>query len=164
MRLILTVLVLSLCSLVSWAGPLTGQDPPSSVLVQRGGYEWAWASPCDGLGMGCGAALIMHHGFALAQATDWARDFVSIQDIYNAFHAGGQRCAAAYFNSGYSHCDSGDVAAGYIQNSPFPGSYYHPNWEAFVVRPTGGGPVVPEPGTWAMLAAGLGLLAMRLKR
>ena len=127
-------------------------------------HEWAWAAPCDLTGLGCSPPVTMHHGFAIAQAEDWMRDFVSNADIYAAFHEGGQRCASPYFDSPFNHCDSEDLERGYIENSPFPGTLFDPNWEGFVVRAVSVDVFIPEPGTWALFAAGLGALALRRRK
>lgn len=43
----------------------------------------------------------------------------------------------------------------------FPGE---PNVETWVVRDRGGGGVIPEPATWAMLIVGFGLVGASLRR
>lgn len=163
-RKFLFALLVSASGLAS-AGPLTGLDVPGNLTVLRNGLEWAWASPCAPSDPSCGQTpLVMHHGFEIATANDFLGSFSGLVDLYNAFD-GGRKCAAAYFNSGYSHCDGADVdPSGFIAVWNLPvswGQNYETRYfdEVFVVRGT-----VSEPGALALLGLGLfGLFAARRK-
>lgn len=168
--LLLALLTLSLTGL-AFGSHLDGIDPPSSLIVSRGGLEWVWASPCAPQSPSCGTTPIdSHHGWVLPTAAQWTASFTDVtHDLYNAFNpASGQLCASAYFNSGYDHCDNvnvnGQGANVAVWQAPFTDNP-NPNVdyaETFLVR----GGAVPEPSTWALLgtAALAGLLRKRFKR
>lgn len=150
--------------------PAQAADVPSSLIVNAGGVEWAWASPCSPVEPSCGGVLVMHDGWNVASAADFAGSFSGFADLLADFTGpGGILCASAYFNSGYSHCDASNVsgvgAAVAVWNAPaawganVQGSFS----ETFVVR----GARVPEPGTMALLALGMlgaGLAGRRQRR
>jgi hypothetical protein len=134
-------------------------DVPINLIINAGGMEWAYVSPCAATG-GCGNTLIMHDGWELATASDFLAAFTSLSDIVNQFQPN-NLCASGYFNSGYSHCDYSDVTSGYLWNAPVAWSNLGNNGfsETFVVRQLN---QVSEPGTLAILALGLvGMAAAR---
>ena len=155
--------------LVALAFGLTGisgamaMDVPPGLIVNAGGMEWAWASPCAPSAPSCGADLVMHDGWNVASASDFASSFTGFADLSAKFGAG-TICASAYFNSGYSHCDDANVNPSYfnvaVWNAPaawganVQGSYS----ETFVTR------AVPEPETYALMLAGLGLISYIARR
>ncbi len=169
MKAKLFVIAVLLCAPV-FAGMFAGMDPPASLLVTRGGYQWAWASPCAPVAPSCDVnrPLQMHHGFFLPSEADWLASFSSLQDVYDAFHPGGQQlCAASYFSSPWDHCDSADLQNGFVWNLPAAwGAQSDANVDTFVVRSAGGpvGPVVPEPSTMLLLGGGLLLIGSRLRK
>src|SRR5688572_30051398 len=116
------LLLLTLGAGSAFADHLVGTPVPGSLIVVRGGLEWAWAHPCPpDNDPACGIdgdPLVLHSGWAVAVAGDFAV-WADNADIYAAFHAGGQKCASPYFAIGYDHCDSGDMDDGLIENSPF---------------------------------------------
>jgi PEP-CTERM motif len=139
-----------------WLAPAQAADVPAALIVNAGGLEWAWASPCSPVAPSCGTPLIMHDGWNIAGAAQFAASFSGFADLTAQF---GSKCASAYFNSGYSHCDIGDAAIGAIWNAPaaWNGQFQQDSHdEAFVYR---GSVRVPEPATTALLALGLLLLA-----
>ena len=71
------------------AGPLTGLDVPSNLLVLSGGLEWAWASPCAPEEPSCGEPLEMHHGFRVAETADWLAGFTDLNAVLIAFNPAG---------------------------------------------------------------------------
>lgn len=143
-------------SITPLAGATLGLAPPPSEIVVAGGMEWVYAGPCAAFG-GCGDVLL-HHGFGIATAAQWTASFASIGDLTTAF-AG--KCASPWFNTVWDHCDHGDAAAGYIWGSPLAPDAFHrdnPAAETFLVRG------VPEPGTYALMFAGLGLVGLVARR
>jgi len=122
--------------------------------------EWAWAHPCPPVDNGvCGIAgdgLVLHSGWAVALAADFAASFASNAEIYDAFHDGGQKCAASYFAVGYDHCDSSDMLDSRIENSPYNVADFKEFNETLVVRKA-----VPEPATIVLLGTGLAALYFR---
>jgi hypothetical protein len=168
MKMRVGIACLALSGLLSMGTPaaasLVGLDVPAELLVLRGGLQWAWVSPCAPEQPSCGATLEMHHDFRIAATPDWVASFVSMQDVYDAFHpVGGQLCASGYFNSGYSHCDSVNIVGDPVAwNAPEAwGSRNAGYSESFVVR--GGAAGVPEPGS-SLLLLGMGLVGLRAWR
>ncbi len=139
-------------------------DVPSNLTVSAGGYQWVWASPCAPVQPSCGQALNLTDGWSIPTVSEWQASFSSTADVYNTFtlNGTGQLCGSAYFNSGYSHCDSSDVQAGYIWGAPLGisnnlGGATNLASETFLVR--GGAPAVPEPSSMLLLGSGaLGLI------
>jgi hypothetical protein len=140
------------------AGPLLGVNPPSNLIVNAGGYEWVYASPCAGIN-GCGG-LQLSNGFNFANDAQWNASFTTRAQLNAAFTG---KCASAYFSTNYTHCDFNDIMSGYIWHSPLAGNTNQSNmsWsETFLVR--GAAAPVPEPGSLAIL--GLGLLGFAAAR
>lgn len=137
-----------------------GIDPPASALVMNAGLEWAWANPCSATPSGCGggnAGVMYHHGFADPTAAQWAT-WGSLAALQSAFASG--PCASSYFSISFDHCDAGDLASGYVWNSPLtdPAKAANEYSETFLVR------AVPEPATYALMVAGLGALGLIARR
>lgn len=132
-------------------------DIPTSLIVNAGGMEWAWVSPCSPVQPSCGNTLVMHDGWSLASSSDFLSSFSGLAALYAAFNSPTQLCASSYFNSGYGHCDAVNISDGHVYNIPVswgdPGASYG---EAFVVR------AVSEPETLALF--GLSILGMAVLR
>ncbi len=146
---------------LTWMSSAMAVDVPSNLIVNAGGMEWAWASPCAPVDPTCNLAgdLAMHDGWNIASAGDFASSFTGYTDLSAQFSAGAT-CASAYFNSGYSHCDNVDVLGGGVWNAPAAWGGQPNDWysETFVVRG------VPEPETYALMLAGLGLVGFVARR
>ncbi len=152
MRVLIVAACLLLLALTAFA------DVPSNLVVTRDGYDWVWAAPCSPVEPSCNASghgLTMQYGFSLPTVGEWTASFTDTADIYGAFTLGGraQLCASSYFDSGYSHCDSSDVQAGYIWGAPVGianafGGDTNGLSEAFLVR---GAAAVPEPSSLILL-------------
>lgn len=137
---------------------------PDSLIVDRGGFEWVWASPVAADGSwGGGSAVELNWNFRLPSVEEWTASFTGVNDLYSAFVTNtGNICASGYFTNIFSHCDAGDITyeGGYVWGAPFathPQSGYS---ETFLVRDGGG--QVPLPATLSLL--GVGLLALGLTR
>jgi hypothetical protein len=149
------------------AATMLGQAPDPTLIVQAGGYEWVYAGPCAGTNPSCGTVQL-HHGFEFATDAQWNASFTSISALESAFNDNGNvLCASRYFNTVYDHCDTNDIAAGYIWHSPLAPEEFQRNGpasETFLVRATAVPADVPEPGSIALLALGLaGFAAARRK-
>ncbi len=144
---------------LTWMTSAMAVDVPSNLIVNAGGMEWAWAAPCAPSAPSCGNDLVMHDGWNVAAAGEFASSFTGYADLSAQF-GGGSMCASAYFNSGYSHCDNSDVLGGYVWNAPvaWGGQPNNPASETFVVR------AVPEPETYALMLAGLALVGFVARR
>lgn len=143
--------------------PATASAQAANTFITFGGLDWAWASPCaSGIGVSCGNDVNLNLGWRYATVTEWtgrpqASDFLDPLGNYSG--TGGQmRCAAAFFGSGYQHCDyfnntvNGPQDPNWVMSGPGVGeqSNYAETW---LVR--GNANVVPEPSTYALMAAGL---------
>ncbi|MEP4889340.1 MAG: PEP-CTERM sorting domain-containing protein [Aliiglaciecola sp.] len=130
------------------------------------GLEWVYASPCAGIG-GCGNDVTLIDDFRFATEIEWSSSFATTSELMSAFQLDNYNanvCAASYFGSGFSHCDSGDVSLGYVWGAPSSIAAYSTSTygETFLVRNELASNDIPEPTTLATLA--LGLLALRLRR
>ena len=163
MRFFLLAACLLLLALTASAG-LIGTDPPANLVVTRAGLDWVWASPCAAEQPSCGdGTLTLHHGYAIPTDAQWLASFTSYTEVYKAFvdGTGAQKCASPYFDSGWTNCDSLDVAIGGIWHSPLadPAFREDPNADSFLVRGA-----VPEPSTYALIGLGLAALYARRRR
>ncbi len=139
------------------------EAPPADVIVAHGGMEWVWAAPCASVDPSCGAPTPMY-GFMDPTQGQWAA-WASRADLITAFTdvSGAAICASSYFGSVYSHCDMGDAQIGAIWHAYANGicdPVYcdNPNADTFYVR------AVPEPETYALMLAGLGLVGYVARR
>jgi hypothetical protein len=89
---------------LTWMTSAMAVDVPSNLIVNAGGMQWAWASPCAPAAPSCGNPLVMHDGWNVASSSDFASSFTGFADLSAQFGAG-TICASAYFNSGYGQCD-----------------------------------------------------------
>lgn len=135
------------------AGPL-----PANSFIFFGGYDWAWASPCNtgGVSPGC-STLTLQGGFRYATGSEWMNhpeylDFVDPAGNANGAQNGVRiRCATAYFDNTYSHCDDANFMLGgdYQVASGVNGSQVG-YAETLLIRT-----VAPEPASMALVGAGL---------
>ena len=138
-----------------------GNPPPASAIVTNAGLEWVWANPCGGVADAeCGGGnlgVMLHSGFGFASDAQWLT-WGSLAAFQGAW--GGVTCASPQFSLSFDHCDEGDMLAGYIWGSPLtdPAQAANSYSETFLVR------VVPEPETYALMLAGLGLLGLIARR
>lgn len=139
-----------------------GEEPPGSVLVERGTLQWVWAAPCATLDPSCDAPL-QHHRFRIPGRQEWLASFNDMLDLVQAFTLsdGNPRCGSPWFSPTYDHCDLGDLQIGAVWHSalctPGDANCNHPNSESFLVR------AVPEPQALVLMAAGLALLGWRVR-
>ncbi|QMW23663.1 PEPxxWA-CTERM sorting domain-containing protein [Sandaracinobacteroides saxicola] len=149
------------------AAPIYAPVPVANYITV-GGTDWAWASPCAFTG-GCSSIDLSYQstqGWRTPTRVEWAAR-PTVLDF-----AG--KCASAWFDNSYSHCDFGDpdfpgVAMPGVQptgviwdfgygTSNYQG--YEGLAETWLVR----GAAVPEPATWAMMIAGFGLVGFAARR
>jgi hypothetical protein len=132
------------------AGPLPG-PVPDDLVIDYNNLLWAWASPCAG---GCSMPLPTYQeGWRYASEVEWAsrpapEDFLRPD--------GSVRCASAYFDPIFTHCDLDDALGGYVTSYPT-----GDNYESWFVKDIEGG-AIPEPS--ALWLAGSGLLAALLAK
>jgi hypothetical protein len=151
-RLLLLSAIVVMCALGAYA------DVPADLIVNHGGLQWVWADPCAPVEPSCnlsGHDLTLDYGFRLPTAAEWLT-WSSDQEIFDAFNSGpnGELCASGFFDSGWSHCDPGDMQSGYLWGAPPPignDDANNPASETLLVRGGGG---VPEPGTLVLLGSG----------
>ncbi len=141
--------------------PADDVDP--SFIITHAGNEWVWAAPCAAEQPSCGAPTPMY-GFDNPTQDQWAT-WADRAELITAFTdgSGNAICASAYFGSGYSHCDMGDATIGaiwhaYANGICDPAYCDNSNSETFYVR------AVPEPETYALMIAGLGLVGFMVRR
>ena len=140
--------------------------PPADVIISHAGMEWVWAAPCASMDPSCGAPTPAY-GFDNPTQDQWAT-WASRADLMTAFTdaSGNAICASPYFGSGHSHCDYEDAFNGHIWHA-YANNICDPNYydgcvasttETFYVRG------VPEPETYALMLAGLGLVGFIARR
>lgn len=149
-----------------YAAPDYGTPPPASVIVAHGGMEWIWAAPCSEGSGSCGAPSHLF-GFDTPTESQWAT-WADRSALIAAFTDpnGGAVCGSPWMDATYSHCDYEDMVNGHIWHA-FPNGICDPGYyngceagttESFLVR------AVPEPQTYALMLAGLGLVGYIARR
>lgn len=144
---------------LTWFASVQAADVPSNLIVNAGGLEWAWVSPCAPDAPSCGSTLIMHDGWSVATSSQFLASFTGFADLLAQFD-NGAKCASGFFNSGFSYCDAANVNPQSnnvrVWNAPvaWGANIIDGFSETFVAR----GAVVPEPGS--LLLLGLGLVAL----
>ena len=91
-------------------------SPNVDWAIYKNGHYWAWASPCDG---GCSnIEPIKVAGWRYATADEWALR----PDVADFGTPDNFKCASAYFDPKYGHCDYSDANSGYLTSAPTHGS------------------------------------------
>lgn len=171
-----TTLSLALFSAALSAAPASAQlagPLPANSYIFFGGFDWAWASPCNtgGFAGGC-STLTLQDNFRYATATEWLNrpeytDFVDpAGNAFGAQNGVAIRCASAYFDIRWTHCDDSNfrlvVNGGDYQVASGTNGSQEGYAETLLIRDVA---VIPEPTTVALLGAGLvGLLGVARRR
>ena len=174
----LAAAVLAATVLSTPAAAVINAPVPTNAFITFGGNDWAWAAPCAPSSPSCGGITLAFQGalgWRLPTLAEFAtgptaNDFLfrganvpgsgtSVEGTQFFGTASDGACAAAYFSTNQNHCDFGDGQVGGIfgNGGPFTGN---PNVETWVIR----GAVVPEPGTWALLIVGFGMVGTAARR
>ena len=169
--------ILLAASLLAAPAVIQAQAAPpvaSNAFIQFGGLNWAWASPCSsGIGASCGNDVVFFDGWRYATPTEWAARPLAtafLDPLGNFLGSGGQmRCASSWFGSGYSHCDFSDatfLVPPHVMSGPNnPGNTvdFPSQQETWIVKDLAQS-TVPEPSTYALMAAGLAALGFVSRR
>jgi len=145
---------------------LIDEPVPDSLIVERSGLEWVWASPVapDG-SFGSGSTIELNWDFRLPTEEEWLASFSGLTDLYDAFNIGAsQLCASGYFTSSteFNHCDGDDIQKGNVWGSPWPQDPAKETFDTFLVR--GELNQTPLPATLALLGAGLFALGLSRRK
>lgn len=161
LHMILFALVVSIATGSTYAASHLDRPIDPTVIVNAGGFEWVWAAPCATAGTSCGVP-ILRDGFVVPTQQQWLSTFNSNDALVRAFNNNGLAiCAAPWFSTVHDHCDIEDLVDGFVWHAPYPiGNTRNndPAAESFLVR------AIPEPETYAMLLAGLGIVGFAVRR
>ena len=140
------------------AGPIN-EPVPEAAFITVGSLDWAWASPCN-INSGC-SAIDLTYQSTLGWRIPTLEEFLARPEA-SAF---GDKCASAWFDVSYSHCDFTDPGDGYLADfgyniTPHGASLYSDTW---LVRDSASG-AVPEAATWALMLSGFGLVGAAMRR
>jgi hypothetical protein len=139
----LLTILLALWAPTSNALPINSGDVPVALTVQISGYDWVWASPCDGASPSCAEPVTLHDGWRIPTTIEYNTMLLTAESMLSA----SSLCGAAWFQGNWSHCDFGNPLWRADQPASFIG------WgETLLVR---GGSQVPEPATLVLAAAAL---------
>ena len=152
-----TLLAVALLASALAARSAITQEPdpgpvPANAFITFGGFDWVWASPCDG---GC-SQIIFQDGFGYATVAQWANrpqasDFLDPGGNFSG--VGGQmRCGSPWFDLTWDHCDYEDGVNGLVTSGPLNGQSFDSK-ETWLVR--GEASTVPEPGSLLLVGTGL---------
>lgn len=159
--LTLAALAVGMTGLATPAAAIINAPVPVANYITFGGNDWAWASPCPPSGSAgevqCGQPNMVDFTYQATQG--WrlptAAELAAGPTAANFGTADSFKCASAWFNTVYTHCDYSDAAGGAVFGSATGGNWYDETW---VIR------TVPEPMTWALMLAGFGLVGTSMRR
>lgn len=88
---------------------------PEELHVSSGGLEWVWASPCNG---GCSEPQPTNQvGYRFATLTELLTKAPSCAQFLRPDNS--IKCASAFFDPTFIHCDFGDCQIGAVASEPF---------------------------------------------
>lgn len=162
-KLILSFMVTSAVVTAAPAFATINAPVPAGNYITFKGHDWAWAAPCAPFaGNSCGPMDMSYQstqGWRIAEVADFtggpvAADFGTADDF---------KCASAYFDTVWTHCDYSDGEIHAIYNDPLSGYEGNTNVDTWVIRAAANG-AVPEPAAWAMMIGGIGLIGAAMRR
>lgn len=156
-------LVASGLSAPALAAPIL-EPVPEANYITFGGNDWAWAAPCAPTEPSCGVIDLSYQG-PLGWRLPTGDDFLTGPVAASFGTPGSFKCASAWFSTVHTHCDYGDGSSFYIYGHPSNPGVGYSTVETWLIRGDVDG-AVPEPGTWAMMLLGFGIVggALRARR